>query len=165
MSIVQGFLFAWKKNNDYGQNLVADLTEQQMAMQAGPEGKAPANHPAWVFSHLNAYHPVISAIIRNESFDDPKEHPFGMLSKPEADRSIYAPKDELVGQYIRGHEEIASLLSSADDSIFDHQIALPRWQNVMPTAAIALPYLLLNHENMHLGQLSAWRRLQGMPSV
>lgn len=165
MSIAQGFLFAWKKNLEYGPKLVADLSDEQMALQPAPEGKLPANHPAWVFSHLNVYIPIIASIIKNETFEDPKPHPFGMLSKPESDRSIYASKDQLMDEFIRGHEEVAQLLAEADDSIFENQIQLPRWQEIMPTAAVALPYLMFNHENGHFGQVSAWRRIQGMPSV
>ena len=51
----QSILYAWEKNRDYGERLVADLTEQQLVRQPGPG----MNHPAWVFSHLNIYLPVI----------------------------------------------------------------------------------------------------------
>ncbi|MEL7499798.1 MAG: DinB family protein [Planctomycetota bacterium] len=164
-SIIEGFMFAWNKNREYGPKLVADLTDDQMTTQPAPEGNAPSNHPAWVLSHLNVYLPVIAAIIKNEPFADPKEHPFGMLSKPESDRSIYSSKDELVSEFVKWHDEIAALLANADNSIFENQIKLERWQNIMPSASIALPYLMFNHENGHLGQVSAWRRIQGMPSV
>lgn len=163
-AVIDGYLFAWKKNQDYGPKLVADLTEEQMALQPVADG-APANHPAWVFSHLNAYLPVIEGLILGKEFDDPKQHRFGMLSRPEADRSIYAAKDELVDEFVKGHQRVAEILADCDDSIFEQAVQLPRWKDVMPTVGIALPYVMLNHENMHLGQLSAWRRIQGMPSV
>lgn len=162
---IAGLLFGWQKNAEYGPKLVADLTDEQLVLQPAPANQAPANHPAWVFSHLNAYLPVIEAIIAGNEFEDPKQHAFGMLSKPQADRSLYPAKEELVTAFTTGHERIAKLLQSADDSILEQAIQLPRWQSVMPTAGIALPYLMLNHENMHLGQLSTWRRVQGMPGV
>ena len=164
-NIIEGFLFAWNKNKEYGPKLVADLDEAQMTMHPAPSDSAPSNHPAWIFSHLNVYLPVIAAIIKNEPFDDPKEHRFGMLSKPEADASIYASKDELISTFLAGHDEVANLLQSSDDSIFSQSVQLPRWAEVMPMASVALPYLMFNHENQHLGQLSAWRRIQGLPSV
>ena len=164
-SILDGLRFCWNKNREYGPKLVADLDDQQMVLQPAPEGNLPSNHPAWVFSHLNVYLPVIAGIIQGESFEDPKEHRFGMLSKPEADGSIYASKDDLVGEFVAGHDRVMDLLETADESVFQLPVQLPRWQEIMPTAAIALPYLMLNHENSHLGQLSAWRRIQGMPSV
>lgn len=163
--VIEGYLFAWKKNQDYGQKLVSDLSEDQMTLQPASDANAPANHPAWVLSHLNVYIPIVCSIIKGETFDDPKEHQFGMLSKPESDGSIYDSKEALIGAFTAGHDEVVELLGNADDSIFAQEIQLPRWQSVMPLAGIALPYLMCNHENIHLGQISAWRRIQGMPSV
>jgi len=163
--IIDGYLFAWKKNKDYGANLVADLSEEQMVAQPASDPNAPSNHPAWVLSHLNVYHPVMKAIIKGEEFEDPKSHQFGMLSKPESSRDVYGSKQELVDAYVRGHEEVAELLGNADDSVFTNAVKLPRWSEIMPVAGVALPYLMFNHENGHLGQVSAWRRIQGLPSV
>jgi hypothetical protein len=168
---LNGLLFAWKKNLDYAQKLVADLTEEQMVAQpvpgpqSGAASNAPCNHPAWVFSHLNVYLPIIQSIIKGKTFDDPKEHPFGMLSKPESDRSIYEPKQELVDAFVIGHVIVIELLEKSDESVLGNPVRLPRWQPVMPFAGMALNYLMLNHENGHLGQVSAWRRILGMPSV
>ena len=164
-SVIDGLLFCWEKNRDYGHRLVADLNDQQMVLQPAPADSAPTNHPAWVFSHLNAYLPVVESLIRGVSFADPKLHRFGMDSQPEADASIYAPRDELMAEYEKGHRQVADLLVAADDSLFDQQVNLDRWQTVMPTLGLALPYIMMCHENMHLGQLSTWRRVQGMPSV
>ncbi len=158
---IEGLLFSWEKNLGYGQRLVADLTDGQMGVQPGPG----MNHPAWVLSHLNAYHPVIEHVIKGELFDDPVGHRFGMKSKPEADRSVYASKDELVADFVAGHKRIEEALRAADDSLWAQEVVLERWQQFMPTAGIALPYLMLVHENTHFGQLSAWRRVQGLASV
>jgi hypothetical protein len=116
-------------------------------------------------SHLNVYLPVICAIIQGEEFDDPKPHRFGMLSKPVADVNEYPEKQSLVDEFLTGHQQVAELLGNADESVFSQAVRLPRWKDVMPTAAVALPYLMLNHENGHLGQVSAWRRILGLPSV
>lgn len=161
---IEGLIFGWKKNSAYAPSLVADLTEDQMVSQPG-QGDAPSNHPAWVLSHLNAYLPVIESLILGKEFQDPKEHPFGMMSKPESDRSIYQSKDELVTEFVEGHDRMVELLSSAEENVLSQPVVLPRWKDVMPKVGIALPYLMLNHENIHLGQLSAWRRIQGLPAV
>ena len=111
------------------------------------------------------YLPLLSKALDGQSFEDPKDHEFGMQSKPLADASVYASKEKLIGDYVSYHEQIISQMEAADDSVFNTKIQLPRWQPVMPTVGVVLPYLLCNHENMHLGQISAWRRIQGMPSV
>jgi len=162
---LDGYVFCAKKNLAYGQQLVADLDQAQMTLQPAPAGEAASNHPAWVLSHLNVYLPLISLALEGKTFDDPKEHRFGMTSKPEADASIYESKEKLIGDYVAGHEKIISQLEAVDASVLAQPIQMARWQSVMPTVAVCLPYLLCNHENIHLGQLSAWRRIQGMPSV
>ncbi|MEZ6093649.1 MAG: hypothetical protein R3C03_05360 [Pirellulaceae bacterium] len=102
---------------------------------------------------------------QGQEFDDPKDHPFGMQSKPEAESSIYPTKQQLIADFEAGHRLVSELFSQADNSVFENPVALPRWKDRMPTAAIALPYLMLLHENQHLGQVSAWRRAMGLPSV
>ncbi len=165
MSLINGLIYCWDKNTQYGPKLVADLTDEQMVMQPAPEGKAPANHPAWVFSHLNVYLPVIAAMLQGETFDDPKDHEFGMLSQPEQDRTRYASKSELIDTFVAGHQLVANLLESVAEDIFLEPVKLERWANIMPSVGVALPYVMLNHENQHFGQISAWRRIQGLPSV
>lgn len=164
-AITEGLLFAWQKNQDYAPKLVADLTAEQMVAQPASDPEAPANHPAWVLSHLNVYIPLICSIIKSEPFEDPKPHKYGMLSKPVADLSVYASKEELITEFLKGHKAVEELLGNADDSVYSQPVQLPRWKDVMPTAGVAIPYLMLNHENGHLGQVSAWRRIQGLPSV
>lgn len=163
--MIEGLCYAFQKNLDYGPRLVADLSDSQMVAQPQLSEGLPVNHPAWIFSHLNIYLPVMEAIIKNESFDDPRDHEFGMLSTPVADASIYPSRDQLLDQFVSGHQSVLQLLHGGDDALLENPVQLPRWKELMPTAAIALPYLMLNHENLHLGQISAWRRVQGMPSV
>ena len=165
MAAIDGFLFAWNKNRAYGANLISDLDDTQMTLQIAPDGKAAANHPAWVYSHLNVYIPIIEAIVKGQTFEDPKGHQFGMQSTPSSDASIYASKEQLAADFDAGHERVAQLLQQAGDDVLDTKIQLERWQPVMPTASVALAYLMLNHENIHLGQISAWRRIQGLASV
>jgi len=159
--IIDTLLHSWEKNLDYARRLVADVPDPQMVYQPA----SGMNHPAWVLCHLNAYHPVIVSLIRGEIFDDPKEHPFGMKSKPVADLGVYPSKDELVTAFEQGHHDVIAALGSAEPSVFGAEVSLPRWKQYLPTTGIALGYLMLLHESTHLGQLSAWRRVQGMPGV
>ncbi len=143
------------------QSLVADLSDEQMIYQPAPG----MNHPAWIFSHLNVYHPVISKMLIGEPFEDPQHHVFGMRSKPETDRSIYATKSELSATFQHGHARIEVILNEVEASAFERAMSLERWKLPFPTIGSALGYLMLAHEATHLGQLSAWRRVQGLSSV
>jgi hypothetical protein len=161
-ALINGLIFGWKKNQDYGCKLIDDLDEQQMTAQPANDA---VNHPAWVLAHLNVYHPVIRSLIQGQSFEDPKGHEFGMQSKPLANRSVYPSKQELCDQWISGHQQITELLEAASTETMEQAMPLERWKAPMPTVGLALPYLMLVHENIHLGQLSAWRRVQSLPSV
>ncbi|MEM7454147.1 MAG: DinB family protein [Planctomycetota bacterium] len=164
-SVIEGLIFAWEKNKDYAVRLVSDLSDDQMCAQPSGATGQPANHPAWVLSHLNVYVPIVGSVIEGEAFEDPKGHQFGMQSKPESEKSLYASREELINEYVAGHDAVTALLRQADESIFSNPVQLERWKPVMPTAGITLPYLMLVHENVHLGQVSAWRRVQGMRAV
>jgi len=164
-AIIDGLVKAFEKNRDYAIRLTEDLSAEQMLQQ--PEGSRdlPVNHPAWVLSHLNAYLAVIQAVVDGREFDDPKDHRFGMNSRPESDSTIYASKQGLLADWTAQHDAIIKSLSACDNTLFERPILLPRWVSVMPNAGICLPYLMLNHQNIHLAHVRAWRRVLGMPSV
>jgi hypothetical protein len=162
---IEGLIYCYRKNLDYGPKLVSDLTADQMVAQPVSGLAIPANHPAWIFSHLNVYLPIIEAMIQGQTFADPKDHPFAMQRRPQNDSALYASREEWVDTLVEGHQNVIRLLSAADDSLLGQPVSLARWQPIMPNLGIALPYLMLNHENSHLGQLSTWRRVQGLPPV
>lgn len=159
--MIDTLLHSWDKNLDYATKLVADVPQDRMAYQPA----VGMNHPAWVLSHLNAYHPVIVCLIRGQTFDDPKDHPFGMKSKPVGDGSVYASKEELVASFTQGHHDVTQALRNAGPGVMEAAVPLERWTRYFPSVGVVLGYLMLLHESTHLGQLSAWRRVQGMPSV
>jgi hypothetical protein len=161
-TMIEGLIYGFRKNMDYAAKLTADLSEDQMVAQP-PGSAAVANHPAWVLSHLNIYLPVMEALIGGREFPDPKLHPFGMQSKPELDRSQYATKAELMQEFLQGHERVIDQLRAAGPAALERETSLERWKAIMPNVGYVLPYLMLNHENTHLGQLSAWRRILGLP--
>ena len=164
-AIIDGLVNGFQKNKAYGERLLSDVSDEQMTLQPAGDRELPLNHPAWALSHMNLYLPVIQAVIKGETFEDPKGHRFGMESQPENDASLYPSRDELLNQWTEGHDTVCDLLSNGTNAIFERPVVLERWAAIMPNAGICLPYLMLNHENTHLGQISAWRRVLGMPRV
>jgi hypothetical protein len=163
--LVTGLWYGLEKNHSYALALVADLSDEQMVLQ--PAGNLPKlmNHPAWVLSHLNAYRPIVAALINGAPFDDPIEHPFGMKSNPQSGRGLYPPKELLISGLEQGKKAIESALRQAESSCWSRPVPLERWQSRWDCVGAGVPFLLLSHENMHLGQLSAWRRALGLPPV
>ena len=159
--MVESLILGWDRNLNYARRLLADVPEERMAHQPAVN----MNHPAWLFSHLNLYHPVMVAMLQGTPFEDPKGHKFGMQSKPEQDAGLYLSKAELLYQYEQGHEDVKLALRTGGQMALEATTPLERWRGQMPQVGIVLGYLMLVHESTHLGQLSMWRRVQGMPSV
>ncbi|MEM9252449.1 MAG: DinB family protein [Planctomycetota bacterium] len=153
----------WPSTAAYGDQLTADLTAEQMVAQPRVGGELTVNHPAWVLSHLSAYHPVIVGLLRGETPDDPLHHRYGMKSHPVADAGEYLPVDELRAQFLAGHADVDAALEAATAEVLEAPMPVERWVPKFPQVGLALPYLMLRHEALHLGQVSAWRRVQGLP--
>lgn len=154
-------LIFWERNATYGLRLTEGLSAAEFVAQPAES----VNHPAWVLSHLCAYHRVLLPMIRGEPFDDPADAPFGMRSQPEPDAALYAPPDELRQAYSHGHVAVASALREIGEAVLERPVPLERWRNTLPTMPAVLMNLLVWHETVHLGQLSAWRRVLGLPPV
>lgn len=153
----------WASNLEYAKRLVGDLSDTQMIAQ--PVDGPVMNHAAWVLAHLNAYAPILTAMIERRPFEDPADHPFGKNSKPLMDLAVYGSKAEQVEAYVREHERTLSALEACDGSVMDDDVPLDRWRAVVPRVGGFLVRMMVWHETVHLGQLSAWRRAHGLPAV
>lgn len=154
---------AWEANTGYAISLVRDVRPDQFIAQ--PVAGITMNHPAWVLSHLNVYAPIVAAMLRGEAFDDPADHRYGRNSKVINDPSEYLAKDELVEAYSRAHDDALRAIKEADDRVLTMPTPLARWRSSKPTIGAMLLELMVRHESIHLGQLSAWRRAMGLPPV
>ncbi len=163
--LVTGLLNGFTVNHNYITALITDLDEDQMVAQPVKGLSTPMNHAAWVSSHLKTYRPIIAALAQGKTFDDPIDHPFGMKSAPQTDRSIYASKADLIAELTAGKDAIISAVTAAPDSIWAQPVTLERWRPRWTNTGMAVSFLMLNHENMHIGQLSAWRRAMGLATV
>ena len=161
--LVGAVLRSWSHQRDYAQRLVADLSDEEMVSQPVPG--VVMNHPAWVLSHLSAYPPVLTAILRGEPFEDPKDHPFGRESRPVSDIGAYPRKEALLLGYFRDHDALARTLEAVGGEVLEREVPLERWRARWPRVADAVVHLMIDHESAHLGQVSAWRRAGGRPSV
>lgn len=159
--LIDPLLQTLQLNADYGRELMAGVDESNKTAQPH-EG---FNHPAWLLSHLNTYHPIAIALLRGETPEDPLHAPFGQKSAPVADAAAYAPAVELLEAWQANHRAIADALANFDESTLLRPQPVERWAERFPRVGSILIYLLARHEALHLGQLSAWRRAMGMGRV
>jgi uncharacterized damage-inducible protein DinB len=141
--------------------LVADLPDDQLAVQPA----VGMNHPAWVLGHL-----AILDVITTDALEG---HPaqlapairatYGPDSTPTADRARYLPKARLVRNFDDGRLELLNRLGQTEPAVLERTNPNGALRGAFPTIGHLLQYTLW-HDGYHGGQLSAWRRAQGLTS-
>ena len=161
--LASAILHCFRRNGLYALRLVEDLTDAQMIAQ--PIAGRTLNHAAWVLSHVNIYNAMAASIARARPFTDPSDHPHGKKSKPLPDAAAYLPRAQLIAAYRDIHADAHAALEAATEAVLAQPNPLDRKRADHPTVGDMLVMLMVKHESVHLGQLSAWRRALGLPSV
>jgi hypothetical protein len=155
-------LHTWSLNLGYAQRLVADIPDEQMAVQPAPE----MNHAAWVLGHLACTADMLGSMLGLEPVC-PADWPalFDWNSSPLSESSRYPTKATLLRALEESHAQIAATLPGVPASRWSEATPLEAVRGFLPTLGDCFVFVLAAHENMHLGQLSAWRRVQGLGRV
>jgi hypothetical protein len=146
----------------YAAKLVADIPDDKMAGQPIPG--ITLNHAAWTLSHLAWANDNILSYLGQTSKFDSLEKIAAMDTTPTSDRSQYPPKAELLKMLKDADTRLWAAVTSASAD----QLNTPTSENMrkmFPTLGSLVIGLLTGHYSAHLGQLSAWRRAMGFPSV
>jgi hypothetical protein len=156
-------LFAW--NLLYAEALVRDLTDEQWTL---PGGAGLENHPAWTLGHL-----VTGADLTAQDLGLPSQLPSGWADlfqrrgpgdpRLPADAD-YPSREDVLAELRSQHDRIAEACRALKA---EHWARTDDWAfgRDLPTLADSTLFMAISHEAMHLGQLAAWRRSQGLPSA
>ena len=153
--------------------LVEAVPDDQLCAQPVP-GQV-MNHGAFILGHLawtsdqaiallKPSTPAAAALGEAAWNDAGSKELFAMGAKPLADHSRYPSKAVLLSHLEEGHGRFASAVTK----LTPETLALPapeRMRGRFPTIGNVVVALLTSHESSHLGQLSAWRRALGYPSL
>jgi len=160
---IPSILRSWSHQGAYADKLTADLTPEQVFQT--PPGFVVMNHPAWVLCHLTVYAPMLGVMLEGGTPDDPLEHRYGRKSTPVLDPSQYPAWDEIRAAYLEEHDALVPMLTDASAKVLEAPPTIERFRTRWPRLADAVVHLMNHHESIHLGQLSAWRRVCGLPPV
>lgn len=155
------------QNLDYARRLLAGIDEEASVLQPAPG----MNHPRWILGHLvgTADRVTWCWTLREEAVFSPGWHAlFGRDSQPVADARRYPPLVELLEHLAERHAAVTEVIQRADPVIGEYALSsdVPEsYRQRFPTVGHALVHSMISHEQMHLGQLSAWRRARGLPAV
>ncbi len=145
------------------QKLMADVPDERMTAQ--PIAGVVMNHAAWIIGHLAWANNNGLVLLGAEPAVPPQyKDLFGTGTKPDAERSMYPSKAELITTLESSHRRLADAWRQASAEALAKP-APERMRASFPTLGHMLAGLMTGHFGSHLGQLSAWRRALAMPSA
>jgi hypothetical protein len=153
--------------------MLKGVTANRFARQAVIGGKpVHANHPAWVYGHLAFYqHKILSLVGKPAGITQPPaiyEALFknGSECRDDPEGTIYPSMDELTTFYRNSFAPTFDAIANADDALLLEPNPMEgRMKELFPLRAQAIAFLLSGHPMSHLGQVSTWRRIEGLPSA
>ena len=152
----------------YSDRLLAGVTAERFPRFAVVGGRTVhSNHPAFVYGHLSLYTPKILHQLGSPAPPVP-EHFEIRFSKDatcvdDQDLDLYPAMDEIVTFFLEGHRMVTGALRSTPDDVFQRpNPAEGRMKDLFPTIGSVQTFYCGGHIMMHLGQVSAWRRMEGL---
>ena len=155
----------------YGERLLTGVSAARFARFAAPGGVVVAsNHPAFIYGHLSLYAPKVLLQIGHPapSVPDQFDRVFSTdaVCRDDPDADLYPTLEEVLAFYREGYRMVTGALRSTPDTAFEQpNPAQGRMRDLFPTIGAAQAFYCGGHMMMHLGQLSAWRRMEGLAAA
>ncbi len=146
----------------YGRRLLNEIPDERMTEQPLPG----VNHPAWILGHL-----ALTADGVGEMFGGKRTLPaawstlFGQASQPSSVRSGYPSQSDLLRAFEECHHRLRERAAAAGPELLAQPTPHPRAREAFPTLKELAAFILTGHIGVHLGQLSSWRRMIGLPPM
>jgi len=164
---IQAIINQYDANLKYTFLLTDDLSQAQLT--AIPN-KGLVNHPAFTIGHLVTGSALMykylggtytipdgwDELFRRNGPGDPR--------LPNSNNEKYPPKKQLLDELDKQHEWVKKSLFKLTDASLQEPVTW-RFNQHMPTQLDLIMFMCISHENMHLGQLAAWRRAMDLPSA
>lgn len=153
------------------ERLLNGIGPRDFARFARPGGiLVKSNHPAFVFGHLALYPARVMQALGQPAgaaaCPGGWESLFknGVECQDDPEGRIYPPMEQITKQFRTGYEAAIDAISQGEDSaLLAPNPAEGRMRELFPVVGAALIFYVGGHVHMHLGQVSAWRRMMGLP--
>jgi hypothetical protein len=129
------------------------------------------NHPSFVYGHLGLYPAKMLTKLGADGSGIAPPQEWEELFKPGAKciddekGTVYPAMSVLLSHFLRSTERAEVVMQSMDDSVLLKPNADEQRREMFPTDGAFVEFLLGPHVMLHFGQLSAWRRCNGLPSA
>lgn len=158
---------------NYAERLMAGVSQQNYARFARPGGvELRSNHAAFILGHLAIYPARILPVLRAGDAGPAVPAGYEALFKNGAEclddplGSIYPGLDELRRHFFEGYRAtLQATIDASDQTLLSPNPDEGRMKELFPTIGAVTSFYIAGHTQMHLGQLSAWRRACGLPAA
>lgn len=153
---------------NYSRGLLEGVSAESFARMAAPGGHVvQSNHPAFIYGHLSLYGPRIIGYAGGDAPEIPEQFSQlftkGAECQDDVDGTLYPAMDVITDFYLSGYEAALDAIRSADDDRLQQpNPAEGPMAEKFPTVGSMCNFISCGHMMIHLGQMSAWRRMQGM---
>ena len=152
------------------ERLLNGITPQTFARFARPGGvELHSNHPAFIFGHLALYPVRVMTHVGRSAGDAAVPARYeelfknGVECRDDPAGTIYPAMQELRDFFFRSYRAAIGAVAEADDAVLTGpNPGEGRMKELFPSVGALLNFFLSGHAHSHLGQLSAWRRAQGL---
>lgn len=152
----------------YGDRLLAGVAAERFARFATPGGMVVAsNHPAFIYGHLSLYAPKVLQQIGHPAPTVPEHFDLSFSKdttcRDDSDGDLYPAMDDVLAFYHEAYRMVTGGLRSTPNEAFERpNPAEGRMRELFPTIGSVQAFYCGGHMMMHLGQMSAWRRMEGL---
>ncbi len=155
----------------YARRLVSGIPGHRAARFSAPGGHlVVANHPVFILGHLCLYPARVGQFLGVDASSMIPPDVYNTLFSKDAQcrddvhGDIYPAFAEIVDFYVASYERALEIMRGAkDDQLSVENPVDSPIKQVCPTLGSMLTFYLTGHVSMHLGQLSTWRRMEGLP--
>jgi hypothetical protein len=153
----------------YAGRMATGIAADKFARFATVGGSAvTSNHPAFVYGHLSLYACRIveqlggdaTSITPTDLYVEKFSHTATCIDDP--DGTFYPPKDELVERVMTSYQAAVEALINAEDSLFLAPNVNEAMRAKFATNGSMQAFYIGGHFMIHMGQVSAWRRMMGL---
>lgn len=153
----------------YAGKLIAGISHNEFSQFARVDGRmVESNHPAWVYGHLSIYAPRVINELGGDSsvlqIGDEWMELFSAKSKclDDPEGKIYPAMDQIVAKLFDGYRAAEQILRDTSDETFAQPNSNATLQSRFPTLGSMHCFYVGGHFMLHMGQISAWRRMTGL---
>ena len=148
---------------EYGNGLLQGLDADRAFERICPGGL----HPAWIIGHLGFIGARVTAAFGGTPRVDLDVYGkmFGIGTEPSDDPADHPDWDTIVANWRDAHDDVAAAAPNVTDEFLAQPNQNERMKAALPTNREMYAFVLTSHEAVHLGQLSTWRRVQGLPRL